>query len=675
MGKIIKIFVIFVLINKVASLTWLFKDDENFDSVYYNSIPKLYKMDNFDECSKTTYPTDFPKQYCIINVNIVSKDDEKKISELKKFSQSKKFRFNHLLLKHGVCMNSCLNLHTAMKDNFDSYLNDKRVFSEAPLAEGRKIMLNKLANVCINKELMDYYGVKAETSVDYCVYDDLTHDNYNKLFFIFVFGFIFMSTIAAVYEIYKDRPKVSKKLENWKRVRRYLTAYSIKRNWQALISDNVPNLELDNELNIVRLCGIKIFLMFLFVISQVYRQITAMPFSNPINIEKNINRFYYNIFNEENVVNMFFTISGICASFFIITRVNTFKARFYKYFLDVFNIKQDQTFPLSAFFSIVLATIFPYLSNAPFWRHVTLNDMSNCRVNWRYNILLVHNYIKQDQMCLESTWIFAAELHLMIFSVILLLLAIKFPKYAKYVFGTSLIASFSVIGYRIYSKKLTPYAIITPEMLRNNHLTNNEKFHEIFYSSHMNVGNFLIGLIFGYLLFNKSSCLEKFKSKTITIVSIFLYFLVPPTLKFILQSNYIKSTIVTALFGSYMKHHDGLFLTLILLNLVFKKDNAECCKNFYTLSIFKFCEKLFLSAFFTQIIMTKVFLGNTRSLIELSIINVFSYSCAIFITSYILAICVHVLIQLPMVNSREKTEEPEKTEISKETLEEEKKTQ
>jgi hypothetical protein len=257
-----------------------------FAVVNYNSMPKMFKMDNFEECSKSLQPMEFPKQYCIMHINLVPQDNDKPIKDIKKFSQSKKFRFDHTILKHGVCFSNCINLHTTLKDKFTDYLNDNTVVSEAPIAKGRLLMMNKLANVCINKELMDLYGVKAKTSIDYCVYDDLTNENYNRLFYVAVLLSIFMFTLAGIYEIYKDRPRISKKLEYWKCVRRYLTAFSIKQNWQALIADNSPNLELDNELHLSKLYAIKVVMMFLFVLNQVYRQIISMPFANPIHIEK-----------------------------------------------------------------------------------------------------------------------------------------------------------------------------------------------------------------------------------------------------------------------------------------------------------------------------------------------------------------------------------------------------
>lgn len=243
-------------------------------------------MDSFDDCSESVHPMEFPKQYCILNVNVIARDNEKVFKDIKRFSSSKKFHFDHTKLKYGVCMSQCLNVHAVLKDTFKDYLNDKTSPAGLMIPEARKVMLNKLSNVCINKELIDYHGVMAETSIDYCIYDEKIENPLDRLFVVSIFGLIFILSISAVYEVYRKRPTVIKKLENWRRLRRYLNAYSIKKNWQALIGNNFVNIELDNELQIVRLYDVKLIMPFLFIVNQVYRQITSMPFANPIYVER-----------------------------------------------------------------------------------------------------------------------------------------------------------------------------------------------------------------------------------------------------------------------------------------------------------------------------------------------------------------------------------------------------
>lgn len=137
----------------------------------------------------------------------------------------------------------------------------------------------------------------------------------------------------------------------------------------------------------------------------------------------------------------------------------------------------------------------------------------------------------------------------------------------------------------------------------------------------MNAGNFIIGLIFGYLISTKAN-LKKYKSNLIGCSSIVLYFLLPATFKFLYYANYIKAPIGTALLGAYMKHHDGLFLSLFLWNYVFEKQPSNFHKALYSLPVFKFLEKLFMPTFFCQLFLVKFFIANSSVLIELSWWNI-----------------------------------------------------
>lgn len=135
----------------------------------------------------------------------------------------------------------------------------------------------------------------------------------------------------------------------------------------------------------------------------------------------------------------------------------------------------------------------------------------------------------------------------------------------------------------------------------------------------MNAGNFIVGLVFGYLLHNKIN-LDKFKGKLITIISIILYFLVPAFTKFMFQINTIEPSIGTALYGAYLKHHEGIFLSIILLNLLFQT-KCDCLTKFFRLPVFEVFDKLFVPAFFSHLVMTKIFIASTKVLIQISFIN------------------------------------------------------
>lgn len=64
---------------------------------------------------------------------------------------------------------------------------------------------------------------------------------------------------------------------------------------------------------------------------------------------------------------------------------------------------------------------------------------------------------------MESTWILAAELHLLVVGLIILTLAVKFERLAKWILGSALVASIGVFGWRVFDGKLGAFAIINPE--------------------------------------------------------------------------------------------------------------------------------------------------------------------------------------------------------------------
>jgi hypothetical protein len=153
--------------------------------------------------------------------------------------------------------------------------------------------------------------------------------------------------------------------------------------------------------------------------------------------------------------------------------------------------------------------------------------------------------------------------------------------------------------------------------LRHNFLTSDKKFHEFFYPTHMNAGNFIIGLIFGYIIHNKAQ-LCRLTSYTFVYLPIFL--LVPAAFKYYFTLNYVKSSIGTALLGAYLKHHEGIFLSIILFNLLYRNDGGRLA-SWLSHSNFQILDKLFTSAFFIQFLVTKFFIVNTRVLLEVSTMN------------------------------------------------------
>lgn len=141
--------------------------------------------------------------------------------------------------------------------------------------------MHKLANVCVNKILMDVYGLRAETKLDYCVYADYPLYTLDAFFILSVAVICVLFILGGLYETFKENPKIKKFLEKWKKIRKFFQTYSIKHNWSRLVADDGKEDE-----NLTTFYIAKVILLFCFIYHRVYQEITGIPFANPVNVEK-----------------------------------------------------------------------------------------------------------------------------------------------------------------------------------------------------------------------------------------------------------------------------------------------------------------------------------------------------------------------------------------------------
>lgn len=131
----------------------------------------------------------------------------------------------------------------------------------------------------------------------------------------------------------------------------------------------------------------------------------------------------------------------------------------------------------------------------------------------------------------------------------------------------------------------------------------------------MNAGNFIIGLIFGFLLLERPESLKKFVKNWIFYLCIFEFIFIAPTFKLFFQLNQTPSPVISSALGTFLKLIDGFNLSIIFLNLPQK----------FNFNFLKILEKLFIAAFFSHIAITKIFIASSKVLLEMSALNVVSY--------------------------------------------------
>lgn len=173
--------------------------------------------------------------------------------------------------------------------------------------------------------------------------------------------------------------------------------------------------------------------------------------------------------------------------------------------------------PLYAFVIFFSATWYTRLGDGPVWKQMTEIEYTFCRRNWWTNLLYINNYINYDNACMQYTWFLAVDFHLIIIAAIFFALILKYPKSVLYIFGSSFVYSVVVLAVTIYMKNMDAGLILWPEFLKHVAINTNEYFY-FHIATHTNVGNFTIGLIFGYAYFKlRKANIDLHNSKVIIL--------------------------------------------------------------------------------------------------------------------------------------------------------------
>lgn len=244
-------------------------------------------MDPFDSCPKVTgdLKASAPR-YCVLSAYI---DHPKKNPDLFDFIHEiseKKLYYRHDRLQRGVCVRTCLEFHEKLEDP-RKYINDDAPVRGQDPVVGLMNAYNKVLNVCVNKKLYDEHGFLARTSIDYCIGEnmlktsDFSEVKVENVFKIACALIIFLLAASFTYQMFIQRPAVINFFDNFKRTRRLLEVFSVKRNWEKLVKNNSTDLADFSSLH-----ASKLLIMMMFVLAHVYRVMVSMPFENPTDVEK-----------------------------------------------------------------------------------------------------------------------------------------------------------------------------------------------------------------------------------------------------------------------------------------------------------------------------------------------------------------------------------------------------
>lgn len=252
-------------------------------------MPALYEFDSLDTCPKPAGQFEnLIFDYCVVDVEIdKSKSSKRAINLINKFSRNSTKNFRHDKLKRGMCLSPCLQLSEEMKAELNKYINDDRTL---PVYNGNTdkfevfmISVNKILNVCINKDLNDTFGVMAKSNIDFCIdrSNPTPFDFIDHIFVASVMAIFSLIIVALIYQRFQHKPRVISVFSRFQRTKRVIESFGVRQNWRKLLQSDSNDLDC-----LTCFHASKFVLMFLFVFTQVCRHVASMPFANPIYVEQ-----------------------------------------------------------------------------------------------------------------------------------------------------------------------------------------------------------------------------------------------------------------------------------------------------------------------------------------------------------------------------------------------------
>ncbi|CAO1307095.1 unnamed protein product [Diamesa hyperborea] len=584
----------------------------------YFKMPSLYKFESYDKCLGTYYEE---AKFCYVKTYIKPDDTSELYNYIRNFSSMGKQHFRHDKLVRGICMNSCKEIIDQTENSSDKYFvpefpMDTRVLNKCYdwldisfIVLVCTLMLLALMSTEYDKHLMSLNQRDSKAL------------NYNEKDF-------FSTPLPETYQ-------------------KFLTAFSIRRNWRLLNAENKPETR---ELRCFQ--GFRIWSFLPIIFGHCAWLAHSVPILNPERIESHYHLLKSMIaLNGGNIVQNFFFLSGFLNSVILLSYIEKNRFKYVHVWLKAFFYRLIRFAPVLVFLIWLHATWLYRMDNGPFWDKIVFAERQACRKNWWKNVLFINNYIGGDEKCMIHTWYISADFHLSALGTALLLLIVHKPKRTKIILGGSILISFVVAAIQSYVTKTGPIYISTPETLRNQFyftaaIDNN--FFDFYSPSHLNSGNYLIGLAIGLWYHRYMKANKKHQRKPwihILWLLAFVCQIVLSLVGFYFYENNVEMNIFTALLSAFFKHIYGLVIAVFVVGIIFKY--GFLIPKIFNHPMYRILGRLSFSVYMVHLSILMLLVVKAKNMSEVNTTTNYSYTIGTYLLSHVVALFLVLTIELP----------------------------
>ncbi|KAL1462402.1 hypothetical protein WDU94_014238 [Cyamophila willieti] len=205
-------------------------------------------------------------------------------------------------------------------------------------------------------------------------------------------------------------------------------------------------------------------------------------------------------------VDVFFTISGCVAVFFVLERMESHKVRFY----EIIIVRYFRLTPVYAIVLFFYATLYYKMGDGPLWNFLVGQDLENCKQVWWTNLLYINNYVYAEKLCGFHTWFMPCEFQFGILIIPLCYLYHSKPKLGLKVAYGALVLAVILPFYTLWTEQLNGNLIFNAKFFL---APGADEFWNKFYmKTWTRAGPYIIGSILGYTLHHKSQRLTQSKT-------------------------------------------------------------------------------------------------------------------------------------------------------------------
>lgn len=261
------------------------------------------------------------------------------------------------------------------------------------------------------------------------------------------------------------------------RFQKFLLCFSIHKNATKLFKTDLPKGSLTS------VHGIRFISMTWVILGHTY--VFGMSvWSNSKMGQELMARFTFQAIGNATVsVDTFFLLSGLLVVYGVLHNMetNNGKVNWFYYYVHRF----WRLTPPYMLVMLVYVPLLQYWGDGPFWP-IHGSEIDYCRNSWWYNLLYINNFY--DKECMAWSWYLANDMQFYAISPIILIFLYKKPKIGYGIISFLMLAQ--VITCAVIMKEKDYVGLLSPGF-----------FNQIYVKPYTRIGSYLVGMMYGYLLF------------------------------------------------------------------------------------------------------------------------------------------------------------------------------